>query len=122
MTAPVLEAYRARAADARRSRPTWAVMTLAATLCAASACLAAFMLDADGASRLVEPPVADGAWQLAWSAAMRPPSAGQEGQVLALRRVAGGTAALISVLGLLTTIGLWGQRLRMRREEHYVHG
>ncbi|MDT8340284.1 MAG: ABC transporter permease [Longimicrobiales bacterium] len=75
----------------------------------------------DGPVRMVEPPVPAGAWQVGWGRDVLPPAVEQASQLRGLRAVAAGAAALGAVLTLMTLLGLWRQRLRLRRPEDEVH-
>jgi hypothetical protein len=122
MTDPLRPPYESGAAEARRSVGTWSVVTIMTAACVAAFSLAVIMLGPPSAGHhLTEAPVALGQWLIEWSGSMRPPSAEEEEQGLALRLVAGGAAALVSVLCLLIVSGLWRQRLLLRKAEYFVH-
>ncbi|MGD8872743.1 MAG: ABC transporter permease, partial [Gemmatimonadota bacterium] len=106
-----------------RDRTSWIILALVSMVCATSATLALVMLPHDDESEgvLVESPVPAGVWSIEWSPTVRPPVVEQRRQVRSLQLVAAGTAGLLSVLCFLVATGLWGQRLRVRRGEHFVH-
>jgi hypothetical protein len=72
-------------------------------------------------TRLIETPIPTAGWAVDLAGGPSPPHLEQAQQVDALRRVAGGTAALVALLSLLIALGLWAQRHRLRRAESYVH-
>lgn len=114
--------YEWGASEAWRTPATWTVLVATVVALAASLALTSFLLGPSSSDRkLVEPPVAEGEWAIEWGRSVQPPAAEQARQVRALRRVAGGAAALVSALCLLIVAGLWRQRLTLRRAEHDVH-
>jgi hypothetical protein len=116
-------AYEWGRAQSRRDPWTWMALVILSAACVMFVTLSAVMLPASDPSRseFIEAPVPSGTWATIWSPMMRPPAAEQEEQVRALRYVASGTAGLVSILCLLVVTALWGQRLRLRHAEHFVH-
>ncbi len=113
-------------AGARERRGPWrggATTALLLVVAASAIVLADALLrpPSAGGAHLVERPVAFGRWAIGWDEDVAPPAAEQAWQVAALRRVAGGTAALVGLLALLSALGLWRQRLLVRRPVDYVH-
>jgi len=118
----ILEAFAYGAATRRATLHVWAVLSL--TVVAASASMAlvgVFGGGEDERPRLVEEVVPAGAWQVAWTEGVLPPSAEQRRQVRALSGVAAGVVGMIAMLCLMIAAMLWRQRLRLRRSEDYVH-
>lgn len=108
--------------DRGAGRRDWAVLAGLVVLCAAAAALGAVMgIGVGGEATLEEPPVVTGPWSFAWAEGTAPPSREQAYQVDALRKVTAGTAGLAGLLAAMIGVGLWRQRLRLRRHENQVH-
>jgi hypothetical protein len=119
---PLRPSFELGRAEARRGLLGWLVLGALIVSGAVSFSVAAVMLRVPLVSGpMIEAPVPDGPWIFAWGANAVPPSVEQQEQVSALRTVAGGAAALVWVLCLLTIAGLWRQRLMLRRHEYFVH-
>lgn len=113
-----------RLGAARRRDPTvrWAALTLLVVACSAAVSVVATMARTGGdGGQIVESPVAVGPWDIEWGGSMTLPAAEQARQMAALRDVTAAASALLGILGLLTVVGLWRQRLRLRRTEDAVH-
>jgi hypothetical protein len=107
--------------EARRGPGGWLVLGALIFASAVSFSVAVVMLRVPLVSGpMIEAPVPDGPWIFEWGANAVPPSVEQQGQVRALRTVAGGAAALVSILCFLTIAGLWRQRLLLRQHEYFV--
>lgn len=122
MIDPVRPAFEVGAKDRRASHAVWPLLTVLVLACVACSVLARTMSpDVGVGARLVEAPVAAGSWSIEWGRRDLPPSAEQASQTHALREVTAGSAALVALLSLLIAVGLWRQRVRLRRGEDYVH-
>lgn len=119
----LLPALQSGRREARRNTGSWALISLLVVAAAVSWGVATTLApDPPGrGGTLAEAPVPEGAWRIEWSRFAEPPTVEQRAQVLALRRVAAGTGGLITLVSLFVLLGLWGQRLRLRRGEDFVH-
>ena len=114
--------FEAGRAEARRSSGSWLALGLLIVALGASSSVAMIMLAAPFVGGpMIESPVPDGAWFFEWGRSSMPPSVEQQDQVRALRAVGAGSGALISILCALSILGLWQQRLLLRRDESFVH-
>jgi hypothetical protein len=68
-----------------------------------------------------EPPFEAGNWTVELGADVRPGAVGVAEQLRSMKRVAGATAALVSLLSLMSLAGLMRQRARLRRPADRVH-
>ncbi|HSG50113.1 MAG TPA: ABC transporter permease [Longimicrobiales bacterium] len=119
---PIAPAFVAATRARRQRRGSGAAFALLATALVVGVVLAAALVPVGrGGARLVETPVPGDAWAMDLGRDRVPPAEEQAQQVAALRAAATGTAGLLALLALLTLMGLWRQRLRLRRPEDYVH-
>lgn len=121
MNDPLLPPFRAGMADPREGPASWCVLVLLLASFVGCALLTSALVPRDGGALLVEPQVATGTWAIDWGPGTEAPSAEQASQVGALRRVAAGVSGLLALLSLVIAVGLWRQRLRLRRAEYHVH-
>lgn len=126
---PLGPAFRAGAAEREHPSGVSGLMAAFVAVCVVCAIVTgAMMVDVEARgvafesrAQLVEEPVPAGSWAVPWGNTVAPPSAEQARQTRALRTVVAATAALLTVLCLMIAVGLWRQRLRLRRGDDRVH-
>jgi len=119
----VLPPYEWGKAESGRDVATWTVIAVLVAVCAVGALLTVTMVPGPSGSggEMVETPIPTGVWSGEWTPNMQPPVVAQQQQVRALMWVGAGTSGLLAGLCFLVVAALWAQRLRLRRDEHFVH-